>query len=287
MHLLTGPAMGLDAVTQGTVDTLTAYADRVVIAEDVVWSEDVPGVFYSSHRINSRSTHFGDEVLIGGATMRGAGVTTIADCVVERNRIIEEWLVRDNTRALWQIDVDPRAVAAAQAEIDLAGNQARHDWRRAAIAVVREEPSIAVAPEHPAALPAHMLEQAFAHDLYGDAATVLSPAVELRWPSNRRGYGRGYWVGCVMQLRAMLHQAAFRLEHVAARPLPQGDIAVALRWSLAGVHGGIGPWGPPSGRELLVMAVSHYRLRGGAIVEDVTVFDEVAVLRQIAGGLGA
>jgi hypothetical protein len=34
------------------------------------------------------------------------------------------------------------------------------------------------------------------------------------------------------------------------------------------------------------MAVSHYRIRAGAIVEDATVFDELAVLRQIAGGLG-
>ena len=41
------------------------------------------------------------------------------------------------------------------------------------------------------------------------------------------------------------------------------------------------------GREILIMAVSHYRLRGRRIVEDVTVFDELAILRQIAGGLGA
>ena len=59
------------------------------------------------------------------------------------------------------------------------------------------------------------------------------------------------------------------------------------RWSLAGRHRGDGLWGAASGREILIMAVSHYRLRGGSIVEDVTVFDELAVLRQIAGGLGA
>jgi hypothetical protein len=33
--------------------------------------------------------------------------------------------------------------------------------------------------------------------------------------------------------------------------------------------------------------MSHYRIRAGAIIEDYTVFDELAVLRQIAGGLGA
>ena len=132
-----------------------------------------------------------------------------------------------------------------------------------------------------------MLRTAFQDDLYGDAATLLSPSAEVRWPSNRHGFGRGYWVGCITQLRAALHDPAWRLEHVAARPLPHGETAVALRWSLAGTHRGLGVWGAPTGRELLIIAVSHYRLRGDVIVEDVTVFDELAVLRQVAGGLGA
>ena len=291
MHTLAGPASGLDAVTQGTVGTLASYADRVVIGEDVVWSEDAPGVYYSSHRITSRSTHLGDEGLPGSnslpASMRGTGVACIADCKVEANRIVEEWLVRDNSRSLWQIGADPRTVATLQAELDREGGQSRHDWRREAIAIVRDDPSVAIDGEHPAAAPAEMLRLAFTEDLYGDAAAALSPTVELRWPSNRNGVGRGYWIGCVMQLRTMLHRPAFRLAHFAARPLPHGDVAVALRWSLAGTHAGVGAWGPPTGRELLVMAVSHYRLRAGLVVEDVTVFDEVAVLRQIAGGLGA
>jgi hypothetical protein len=60
-------------VTQNTVGSLSSYADRLVLAEDVIWSEDAPGEYYSSHRISSRATHFGDEQLIGPATMRGTG----------------------------------------------------------------------------------------------------------------------------------------------------------------------------------------------------------------------
>ena len=50
---------------------------------------------------------------------------------------------------------------------------------------------------------------------------------------------------------------------------------------------GIGLWGLPTGHDILISAVSHYRLRGGSIIEDVTVFDELAVLRQVSGGLAA
>jgi hypothetical protein len=132
-----------------------------------------------------------------------------------------------------------------------------------------------------------MLRTAFVEDMYGEAAERLSPAAEIRWPSGRRGFGRGFWIGCMMQLANTLHERSFRCEHVAARPLPHGDIAVAIRWSLAGKHNGTGVWGEPGGRDLWLLAISHYRLRAGLVVEDATVFDEVSVLRQIAGGLGA
>ncbi len=291
IHTLAGPVTGVEAVVQNTITTLGATPDRLLVGEDVIWSDDGPSGpqagLYSSHRIVSRSTHMGDDPLLGGATMVSNGVMTIADCLCRENRIVEEWLVRDNLRGVLQVGGDPWAIARAQAAADLADDQSRHNWRAAAIARTRTEASIAIPEGHPATVPAAMLAAAFGEDRFGEAAEALSPAAEIRWPTNRHGYGRGFWIGCLTQIRASLQDAAWRLEHVAARPLPGDDIAVALRWSLVGTHRGGGLWGPASDRELLIMAVSHYRLRAGLIVEDITVFDELAVLRQIAGGLGA
>ena len=287
MHTLAGPAVGAETVVQGTTAALAMSSDRQVIGEDVIWSADPDGRLYSSHRITSQMTHMGDDAMLGPATLRPISVTTIADCAVKENRIVEEWLVRDNWRAVAQIGGDPWVVAQAQAAADRVGDQSRHDWRAAAIAAVRLAPDCTVADNHPAAAPTALLRSALRDDMYGTAAETLSVSAEIRWPSNRHGFGRGYWIGCATQLRAMLHDAALRIEHVAARPLPAGDIAAAVRWSLAGVHRGAGLWGPATEREILVMAVSHYRLRGGRVVEDVTVFDELAILRQVAGGLGA
>jgi hypothetical protein len=174
---------------------------------------------------------------------------------------------------------------AAAADQD--GDQGRHGWRAAAIAETRGQQHVAIEDGHPAAPLAQMLRSALVDDLYGDAASHLSPCAEVRWPSRRHGFGRGYWIGCMMQLANMLHNRAFRCEHVAARPLPHGDVAVALRWSLAGLHNGTGVWGEPSGRDIWLLAVSHYRVRAGLVVEETTVFDEVSALRQIAGGFGA
>ena len=285
MHTLAGPARGVETVVQNTVSTMAAFSDRVVVAEDVIWSEDAPGVFLSSHRITSHSTQLGDDGAYP-ATLAPIDATTIADCLVHENRIVEEWLVRDNSSALIAVGLDPWTVARAAAAADGEGDRSRHAWRAASIAVVRAGDSVVPPAGHPAGVPAAMLVTAFGDDLYGQAARGLSSAVEIRWPSGRHGLGRGYWIGCLLQLRSALHDAAFRLDHYAARPLPDGDVAVALRWRLAGRHGGAGVWGPATGRDVLILAVSHYRLRGERIVEDVTVFDEVSVLRQVLGGLG-
>ena len=286
MHTLHGPSSGLDAVVQGTVGTLAAYADRIVVGEDVIWSQDAPGLFHSSHRITSRSTHAGADPFFGAATGRVQVATTVADCLVRDNLIVEEWLVRDNAGAALQLGLSPATLARSLADADAQGDQARHGWRGQWIGAVRDSAVMLPAADHPAHLPARALAAALAEDRYGEAAQACSPAVEIRWPTGRRGVGQGAWIGCLMQLRAIVHHARFQLDHWCARPLPGGDVAVALRWSLAGIHGGPGPWGHPTGRDLLVFAVSHYRLRAGLVMEDATVFDELAVLRQVAGGLG-
>ena len=284
---LAGPVMGAEAVTQNTINALAVASDRQVIGEDVIWSDDGAKGLYSSHRIVSSGTHLGDDPTLGAATLRDSGVMTIADCLCRENLIVEEWLVRDNLRAVRQIGLDGWAVARAQAEADGKGDQERHSWFRTMWDDARAGRDATIPQHHPAAAPAAMLRLAFGDDQFGAAAAALSAAAEVRWPSNRHGYGRGFWVGCIAQLRAALHDVAWRLDHMAARPLPDGDVAVALRWRLAGRHLGAGVWGPPTGRDVLILAVSHYRLRGARIVEDITVFDELAVLRRIAGGLGA
>lgn len=287
MHTLAGPQTGCETVVQNTIGALAMSADRQVIGEDVIWSDEGDGHLYSSHRIVSTSTHLGDDAMLGPATRREAGVMTIADCLCRENRIVEEWLVRDNLRAVWQVGGQPWEVAKCQAASDQEGDQSRHDWRKAEIERIREGSGIDVDGDHPARLPCDMLRSALSEDMYGEAAAALSPAAEIRWPSNRHGYGRGFWIGCLTQIRACLHHPSLSIDHVAARPLPGDDIAVAVRWTLTGTHAGAGVWGEPTGRELLLMAISHYRIRGEAIVEECTVFDELAILRQISGGLGA
>ena len=284
---LAGRSEGVETVVANTVAAISSHPDRSPVAEDVVWSEDAPGVFLSSHRLTSFASHLGPDVSLGAPTGLRRGVRVIADCLCRGNLIVEEWLARDNLQIARELGLDPLALARRQAAADREGDPARHAWLQDERVRVREAAPDVVPEGHPAGAIARALDLAFNRDLYGEASRAASPSVEAWWASGRRAFGRGGWIGLLLQISAPLADRRFRLDHHAARPLPGGDVAVALRWSVAGRHAVEGVWGPASGRDILLFAISHYRLRAGRVIEDVTVFDELSVLRQIEGGLGA
>lgn len=287
IHTLAGPVFGAAAVTENTIATLAGFPDRTLIGENVIWSEDAPGRFHTSHRIMSRMTHGGDNEF-GPATGRRALVMTIADCVCEANRIVEEWLVRDNLWLVRQLGLDPRALALTQAQADQVGDQGRHDWRRAQIARLRDGGARSVITQDPAIERVRaMMETAIRDGMFGLAATAMATGAEGQWPSGRRWFGRAGWIDALCRLVAPLSDIAFAIDHVAANDLPADERAVAIRWSLTGRHARAGAFGQPTGRDILVMAVSHYRIAGETVMEDCTIFDELAIWRQVAGGLGA
>jgi hypothetical protein len=285
---LSGKLVGAEAMLEGTVSALAACPDRSPVAEDVIWCQEEPGLFFSSHRIMSTSSHLGPDAVLGIPIKSGrAPIPVIADCVCRNNRIIQEWLVRDYAQFVRQSGLSPRSVAERLARSDLEGDQERHRWLQDELERVlgcgTQEPPV----DHPAHNAARALRLAYAQEQYGSAANQAAAAIELRWPSARHLVGRGAWIGCLMQLRAPLSEHQFSLDHWAARPLPDGDVAVALRWWLIGVHRHGGIWGTPSGRRLAILGISHFRVRDGRLIEDFTVFDEIGVLRQAAGGFGA
>jgi hypothetical protein len=287
MVTLGGPTNGAEEVVRNTLTSIAGAPDRSPVAEDVIWSEDAPGVFLSSHRITSLATQLGDDPMLGPANGRRRGVRVIADCLCRENMIVEEWLVRDNVQLAREMGVDPHALARQQAAADRTGDQARHNWRAQQIDAIRTSGLRMPPAEHPAFAMARALDLAFNQDLFGEAASIAAESSESWWPSGRHAFGRSGWIGCLLQLRSALENARWSLDHWAARPLPDGEVAVALRWWLSGRQSVPGPWGAPTGRDLLVLGISHYRLRDGRMLEDVTIYDELAVLRQAYGGLGA
>ena len=288
VHMMTGPVDGVEGVIAGTARTLSAFPDRTLTGEAVIWSDEGAGAYLSSHRITSGATNLGVSEL-GPATGRRITFTTIADCLCKANLIIEEWLVRDYSAMALGLGYHPRAVARAQALADRSDGPA--DWRVEAMALILGSPrsgfpssAIPDPDREPAAFARAVLDRLVNHRRFGVVREVYSPAAHWAGPGGRRLFGWGEVTGWFTGLIGSFGDARLTVDHVAAVAI-EGGVDIAVRWSLAGTHDGGALYGAASGRPVYILGVTHWRVVRGLIVDDVTVFDEVALLRQIEGGL--
>jgi hypothetical protein len=112
-------------------------------------------------------------------------VTTIADCKVVANLIVEEWLVRDNATASGSRRRSARSLrpprrTGGDQPATLARERSRH----------RTRSDVEIEAGHPAIPLAAMLRSASSSDLMGTRPRAV-PCAETRWPSRRHGFGRG------------------------------------------------------------------------------------------------
>ena len=82
-------------------------------------------------------------------------------------------------------------------------------------------------------------------------------------------------------MRSALPSAKFTIEHQIGREDKNMSPRAAVRWTLEGKHDGWGVFGGPSGAELYVMGVSHTEFGPWGIRREYTIFDEVALWKQI------
>jgi predicted ester cyclase len=289
--LLSGPAAGVRGVIDGTTRTLAAFPDRTLMGDAVIWSGDEAAGYLSSHRILSTATNLGAGEF-GPATGRPVQFWTIADCLCRENRIVEEWLVRDNSAIVLQLGLSPRAVGAAQAAADTPESPARH-WWAAEIERVRSG-SATLFPDSPAPDPqadplafVHWFaDTLIGHRRLARIRDVYAPAARQFAPGGRTHIGHGEIAGWWAAFLGSFGGARITIDHVAHRPLsgdPADGLDIALRWTLAGTHDGPALYGPPTGRDAVVLGVTHWQVAAGRIQREWTVFDEIAIHRQLAG----
>lgn len=276
LHTLAGDVQGAEAVVASTVKTLAAFPDRTLCADNVIWTGNDRQGFYTSHRITSHMTNWGASDF-GPSTGRRATVTTIADCVVRANRIVEEWLVRDNLSLVLQLGLDPHALARARAQ---------------ALPAAAPPSSAPVSPLDTPPI-------AWTDDVAGRAAgkwlalwndrdfslvrSVYAPTCTVWAPSGRELFGHGEIIGWQMHLLGGVPDGRMQVDHACAIPFLDQGHDIALRWTFEGQHTGHGFHLPPSGRPVHILGVTHWRDIGGRVVEEWTVFDELAVLTQLYG----
>ena len=265
-------------VISGTRATLAMFPDRRLLAEDVIQSGDDRGGFLSSHRIISPMTHLGDGSF-GRATGARVHARTIADCVCKDNRIIHEWLVRDQAAIALQIGTTPRALA--QQWLDQRGGWNKPVAGPAPAGYVSHVSAEPMAQKHAQGLEALLRRN-------GDAAALYDDAAHLIGPGERSCYGHAeiadFWQGLASSFRV----TQFAVEHLVL----QRDMAssgrpdrIALRFRAQTVHEPLTleaqRFGKGTGRPVEMLGIVHAELFRGRVLRQWVLLDEVALWMQI------
>ncbi|MDZ7589031.1 MAG: ester cyclase [Parasphingorhabdus sp.] len=267
---MAGPVFGAAVVKANTIKTLESFPDRTLVGDAVIWSGDDRTGYLSSHRITSHATNLGASEF-GPATGRQITFTTIADCLCLENRIIEEWLVRDNAAIVRQLGFDIVALAAAQAAADQASGPAA--WRQEAMAKVRDltKPVFETAKPDPATAPLDFACWYFARILQSPTpeaiAAAYAPTAIVNLPDAVRVPGHTAIAGAGAAIFDCFTDGAFTLDHIGS--VVEGPYTdIALRWSYTARHSEDGRYGAATGRDFYILAVTHLRTIDGQIAEN-------------------
>ncbi|MEQ8692140.1 MAG: ester cyclase [Pseudomonadales bacterium] len=284
VYTLAGCSQGAEDVTQNTIRTLGSFPDRTLHADNIICGGDADTGFHSSHLISSHMTNLGPSEF-GPATGRSATIQVIAHCVCKDNRIVEEWLVRDNMSLARQLGVDPDTWARARAAQPLDMDSQFACWLDAEIrrvgSVERCRLPYPVDRSDGEALIVAGLNNIWGARLVGDTHVMYSEESVLHASARDDARGIAAIARFYMDLLSCLPDARVTVDYTCSDSMRDDGVFVAARWTLAGTHTGGTLWGAPTGVPILVLGESHYRLVDGRVVEEWLVFDELAVLTQI------
>ncbi len=273
-----GVTNSVEPVVTGTRSTLAEFPDRQLLPEEIIIGCKDRG-FYSSHRVRSTATHEGDG-MFGKATRRAIGMLTIADCLCRENMIVEEWLVRDQAAMATQLGLDPASFGSAMGR----ANPAAYVVGLTAMEARWADPSGCpiIGDVGVARSIVDGMEALWKYRESDAQALRRDRALRFEGPSGLLCYGVERMREAVGGIQASIPDGEFAVHHVIVREDEAKPVRVAMRWSYCGTHSGEGIYGEPTGCPLAILAISHFELRAGKILNEWMLADDLSVYAQIA-----
>lgn len=285
VYTLAGYSAGAEVVTQNTIRTLGGFPDRTLHADNIVWGGDAESGYHSSHLISTHMTNLGPSEF-GPATGKEATIQVIAHCVCKDNRIVEEWLVRDNLSLARQLGVDVDAWVAQKAAEPLDPNSTFAQWLNSEFervsALPRDRQNYpADGAADPEAMVTAALHNIWSGRLVGDANLLYAEDAVLHASAREDINGTTDIARFYMDVLSCLPDAKVAVDYTCKNSMLDDATFVAARWSLAGHHTGGTLWGAATSAPIYILGESQYKIVDGKVVEEWLVFDELAVLTQV------
>jgi len=283
VYTLAGYCEGAEIVTQNTIKTLAGFPDRTLHADNIIWGGNDEEGYHTSHLICTNMTNLGPSEF-GDATGKRAQIQVIAHCVCKDNRIIEEWLVRDNYSLAEQLGIDPKAYAIEMAKKPLDEDGAFAQWLSSEHQrVSQQNRQRAEYPQqgNSEAFITAALQNIWNARLLGDTNLLYTENARLHASARSDLEGVADITQFYIEILGSIADAKVTFDYVCSNSMIKTDQHIAVRWTLAGTHNGASLWGQATGAPLLILGESQYRVVDGKVVEEWLVFDELAVMTQV------
>ena len=286
VHTPYGVIYGREAMLADSVGSLAAFPDRRAYADEVIWAGDEDKGFHTSHRVIGEGRNTGHSIY-GPPTGRKIFTRTIANCYARENMISEEWLVRDTLAMVRQLGLDEDEVVDRMLEADeRKGLRPAHGPTDRVAGQTTPPPN----PEEPEGATfdpewfvRRALNEVWNWRLFNKISAYFVPNYLCYTSSDRTIYGLGDYRAYVLAFIAAFPDARLNVDHLYWIGDEREGFRVATRWTILGTHDGPSPYGAPTGMPVNIMGISHHLIRNGRFVKEWTVFDELALLKQLRG----
>jgi predicted ester cyclase len=279
-----GLTYGREAVVEGTLRAQAAFPDVRLYGDEVIWTGDDEAGFHTSHRITWVAHNTGYSIY-GPPTGRLVIRTGIANCLVKENRIVEEWIARDELGLLLQLGFDLRQVVGKLIEADKRLGIKPRDYALPERVAGQDTPSVMPPKESEGFDVEDFIRHSF-HEIWNwrllnKIDDYYVPNYLCHTTRDRHIYGAGPFREFILSLLGTFPDAVMSIEHLYWMGDENRGYQVMTRWNLQGTHKGPGPYGDPKGNPFYLMGISHHTVEDGRFVEEWTYFDEVALLKQL------
>ena len=284
VHHSLGTIYGRERVVINTLQNQAMWGDLRAYADDVIWSGDDQAGFYTSHRHHNTATQTG-YTEHGPPSGRKIQYWGIADCLIKRNLIVEEWLTHDGVTVVRQMGYDP--VDLARKAVLPTTPHTHGELDR--LPTGQQAPTFLDVPPaepDPQAFVAAIIQNMWNARLVNMVREHYAPRIVAFVPDSRKLYGYGDYENFVITLLACFPDLTLTIGHQCHLGTAGRGYRVATRFTLQGTHTGYGPYGAPTGRRIFLMGMSHHVVRQGKVVQEWTIFDEFALLKQLYGQIG-
>ncbi|MBC8332767.1 MAG: ester cyclase [Anaerolineae bacterium] len=279
-----GITYGRDAVIAGSMRVMNAFPDVRLLGDDVIWAGNEQDGFHSSHRIYWTGTNTGYSIY-GPPTGKKINRYGIAHCLVKENRIVEEWIARDELALVLQLGYNPHELAQRMAEAEAASGAVQPVYGELERTQGQDMPPPVGPPTSKEFDPEYFVRRAF-HEIWNWRLLNKIDEYFIRehWAqvtAHRTLHGVGDYKAYILSLLGAFSDIALKIDHICSVDDGDGRWRVATRWTLQGTHDGPGWYGKPTGKRIRVLGITHQHIENQKIVREWMCFDEFALLKQL------